>query len=128
MTVLGLFVFWPRPILELSQGTSSIGTSSNFAVKTAHNVLYIDGYREILGNFMMLIPVALLIIKVFPRMKVQSILLICLCVTISIEFIQIFIPGRVSDVSDIFANAVGAALVLVLRQLKTKILAKILIS
>ena len=118
VTVLGFFVFWPRPIMELSQGSPSTSNSSNFAAQAAHNVLYIEGYRELFGNFIMLIPVVFLIKKAFPRIKAQSILLICLFITISIEFLQIYIPGRVSDVRDIAVNTLGATIALGLLQLK----------
>ena len=107
-TVLALFVLWPRTIDELPAAAPASGTITNAAAKAAHDVLYINGYRELLGNFVMLIPIALLLRKIFPTIKAQSILLICLSTTISIEFLQIYIPGRFSDVRDIATNSLGA--------------------
>jgi glycopeptide antibiotics resistance protein len=105
---LALFVLWPRTIDELPAAAPASGTITNAAAKAAHDVLYINGYRELLGNFVMLIPIALLLRKIFPTIKAQSILLICLSTTISIEFLQIYIPGRFSDVRDIATNSLGA--------------------
>ena len=119
-TVLALFVLWPRTIDELSPVIPASGTITNAAAKAAHDVLDIDGYRELLGNCVMLIPIALLLWKIFPTIKAQSILLICLASTISIEFLQIYIPGRVSDVRDIAANSLGATTALGLLHLKTR--------
>ena len=107
-TVLALFVLWPRTIDELPAAAPASGTITNAAAKAARDILYTDGYHVLLGNFVMLIPIALLLWKIFPTINAQSILLICLSTTISIEFLQIYIPGRFSDVRDIATNSLGA--------------------
>lgn len=120
VTVLGLSVLWPRTISELSQGAPASSPTTNTAVQAANNVLYIDGFPELLGNFVMLIPIALLLSKIFPTLKALPILLVCLTITISIEFLQIYIPGRVSDVRDVVTNFLGAAIAVGLIHLKTR--------
>jgi hypothetical protein len=85
---LALFVLWPRTIDELPAAAPASGTITNAAAKAARDILYTDGYHVLLGNFVMLIPIALLLWKIFPTINAQSILLICLSTTISIEFLQ----------------------------------------
>jgi VanZ family protein len=119
-SILGLFLLWPRSIDEFTPTTATIEPTTSAASQAAHNLLYISGYQEILGNFAMLIPVVLLIRKISPAMKSQSTLLICLFATIFIELLQIYIPGRVSDVRDVVLNAGGASTAMVFLEIRTR--------
>ncbi len=98
---LGFGVFTPRPDLVGPNGTP-IG----------HQILYLGGFWAWVGNFLMLIPVAYIIHICWPKLFLQTIFITCLTTTISIEFMQLYIPGRVSDVRDIALNSTGAALTL----------------
>ena len=113
---LGFGVFTPRPDLVGTGGASvgaSVGTPSVGGFPSiGHQILYLGGFWAWVGNFLMLVPVAYLIHLCWPRLFLQTIFIICLTTTISIEFIQLYIPGRVSDVRDIALNATGAALIL----------------
>ena len=104
-----VFVLWCCTINEVSPAAPASGTITNATAKVAHDVLYMNGYRELLGNIMMLIPIALLLRKTLPTIRAQSIPLICLFTIISIEFVQIYIPGSASDVRDVATNSFGAA-------------------
>jgi glycopeptide antibiotics resistance protein len=77
--------------------------------------LYYSGSLQWIGNFIMLMPLAYLLGKSLPQIKTQTILILSLLTTIFIEYVQIFIPGRVSDVRDITANSTGVILFLAVK-------------
>ena len=115
---LGFGVFTPRPDLVGKGGASvgtPVGTPSVVGFPSiGHQILYLGGFWAWVGNFLMLIPVAYLIHICWPKLILQTIFIMCLTTTISIEFIQLYIPGRVSDVRDIVLNGTGAALTLLI--------------
>ncbi len=116
LIALGFGVFTPRPDLIGPNGTpigSPIGAPSVGGFPSiGHQILYLGGFWAWVGNFLMLVPFVYLIHLIWPKLGLQTIFIICLLTTISIEFIQIYIPGRVSDVRDIALNVTGAALTL----------------
>jgi glycopeptide antibiotics resistance protein len=58
----------------------------------------------------MLMPLAVLLRQNFPSLRMNSIFIICLLTTVFIELIQIFIPGRVSDIRDVVVNCLGVSI------------------
>lgn len=113
---LGFGVFTPQPDLVGPNGTpigTPIGAPSVGGFPSiGHQILYLGGFWAWVGNFLMLIPVAYIIHICWPKLFLQTIFITCLTTTISIEFMQLYIPGRVSDVRDIALNSTGAALTL----------------
>ena len=113
---LGFGVFTPRPDLVGPNGTpigTPIGAPSVGGFPSiGHQILYLGGFWAWVGNFLMLVPFAFLIHSIWPKLGLQTIFIICLLTTISIEFIQLYIPGRVSDLRDVVLNATGAGLIL----------------
>jgi hypothetical protein len=105
--VLFLGVFTPRPDLVNPTSHPVIAPGPGVTVKTLHGILYYGGSWQWCGNFIMLMPLVFLLGKIVPQIKAQTLLLLSLLTTIFIEYTQIFIPGRVSDVRDITANGAG---------------------
>ena len=110
LTVLGFAVFTPRRDLDMT-GVLPPPTYSGSAIPTAaHNILYLDGALAWIGNFFLLMPLPILIYKAFGRVAASRLFLICVGVSIAIECVQHFIPGRAADVRDALLNIVGAGI------------------
>ena len=45
----------------------------------------------------------------YNQFSLRIIVIICTCTSAGIEVIQLIIPGRVSDLVDVFANSLGVA-------------------
>ena len=118
LIALGFGVFTPRPDLVGTGGTpigTPIGTPSPGGFPSiGHQILYLGGCWAWVGNLLMLVPFVYLMHICWPKLILQTIFIMCLTTTISIEFIQLYIPGRVSDVRDIVLNGTGAALTLLI--------------
>ena len=103
------FTFFPRPILE-SGNPSAIAeylqTHANFFYK----ILYADTHLVALGNLFMLTPFVYLAKLVFPQVKLITLFLSGVFISLTIELSQIFIPGRVSDPVDFLANSASVLL------------------
>lgn len=63
---------------------------------------------EFLANVAMFIPVGMFFLLLLGRRLWFVSVLMGVALTALIEFVQLFIPGRVSDVSDIVANSLGS--------------------
>jgi glycopeptide antibiotics resistance protein len=103
------FTFFPRPILE-SGNPSAIAeylqTHANFFYK----ILYADTHLVAIANLFMLTPFVYLAKLVFPKVKLLNLFLYGVVLSLVIEFLQLFIPGRVSDPVDFLANSVSVLL------------------
>ena len=103
------FTFFPRPILE-SGNPSAIAeylqTHANFFYK----ILYADTHLVAIGNLFMLTPFVYLAKLVFPQVKLIKLFLLGVFLSLTIELSQLFIPGRVSDPVDFFANSASVLL------------------
>ena len=103
------FTFFPRPILE-SGDPSAIAeylqTHANFFYK----ILYADTQLVAIGNLFMLTPFVYLAKLVFPKVKLIKLFLLGVFLSLTIELSQLFIPGRVSDPVDFFANSASVLL------------------
>ena len=111
LTILGFAVFTPRPDQDMT-GVLPPPTYSGGAIPTAaHNILYLGGFVAWFGNLLLLMPLPILIYKAIPRLSLRRNFFTCLAVSITIECVQHFIPGRATDIRDFLLNALGVALV-----------------
>lgn len=67
----------------------------------------VSGILEKLLNLILFVPLPLLIREAFSRLSLVTLLYIGPVATVTIEIVQRFIPGRVSDLSDIVMNTLG---------------------
>lgn len=65
------------------------------------------------GNVLLLVPTALLVTRIAPRVRLRDIAIAMLLLACTIELVQHWIPGRNPDWRDVTANAAGAWLALV---------------
>ena len=116
---LSLFVLFPRPVLETgdpSQIAQYLQTHANFFYK----ILYADTHLIALGNFLMLLPLPIILNAINPRISLKKIFLLGASLSALFELTQMLIPGRVSDFVDFLSNCLsvllGIAIVRLLRR------------
>jgi glycopeptide antibiotics resistance protein len=116
---LSLFVLFPRPVLETgdpSQIAQYLQTHANFFYK----ILYADTRLIALGNFLMLLPLPIILNAINPSISLKKIFLFGASLSALFELTQLLIPGRVSDVMDFLSNCLsvllGIAIVRLLRR------------
>ena len=103
------FTFFPRPILETGNSSAIaeyLQSHSNFFYK----ILYADTHLVAIGNLFMLTPFVYLAKLIFPQAKLMKLFIGGVVLSLAIELSQMFIPGRVSDPNDFFANSAGILL------------------
>lgn len=105
--VLSTAVFVPRPDLVKLNSKPLIAKTGSAIPDLAHNILYYGGSWQWFGNFLMLTPLPFLLRLLWRNLKPEALFSIGLLATLTIETAQIWIPGRVSDVRDVIANAAG---------------------
>lgn len=79
-----------------------------------HKILYISGPIEKIGNVFLLIPVFLVLIYIFPQLRLRYVALICIAISACIEVSQLWIPGRVSSLLDFIGNVSGVLIAMLL--------------
>ena len=94
--------------------------SDNFLIRIYVDLLYVSGKLEILLNILLLVPVYIFLRSHFDKIRPLYLLYICLLLSISAEFLQSFIPGRVSSVQDVFLNSLGALFVYLFLKLRSR--------
>ena len=116
---LSLFVLFPRPVLETgdpSQIAQYLQTHANFFYK----ILYADTRLVALGNFLMLLPLPIILNAINSKISLMKIFLYGASLSALFELTQMLIPGRVSDVMDLLSNSLsvllGIAIVRLLRR------------
>ena len=105
---LAIGAFMPRPGLEVSQGAPLLADEPSPLLSLGQQILYLDVLLAWAGNFIMFIPLLVLLHQSFPQLQMRSLFIICFLATVFIELIQIFIVGRVSDIRDVIVNCLGA--------------------
>ena len=108
--------FFPRPILETGD-SSAIAEYLRSHANFFYKILYADTHLVAIGNLFMLTPFVYLAKLVFPQIKLTKLFLCGVVLSLTIELSQIFIPGRVSDPIDFFANSAGILLGIILVRL-----------
>ena len=94
--------------------------ADNFLKKLLQDLLYISGNIEIIGNIFLLIPIFVILVKLFARIHAAYALTICIFLSASAEFAQSFIPGRVSTIRDFLLNSFGVISAFIIYQLYLK--------
>ena len=103
--------------LPLNYGTT---TSPNFFKRIIREILYYNGALEPVVNFLFLIPIFAFLILFLGRPKAHLSLTICLALSVITEFLQRFIPGRVSSAQDLLLNCLGALFAFLLYKIALK--------
>ena len=103
--------------LPLNYGTT---TSPNFFKRIIREILYYNGALEPVVNFLFLIPIFAFLILFLGRSKAHLSLTICVVLSAIAEFLQRFIPGRVSSLQDLLLNCSGAVSAFLLYQISIK--------
>lgn len=111
--LLFLFVFFPRPILETGD-ESAIAEFLQSHANVFYKILYADTHLVAYANFFMLTPFILLAHALSPATKKRVLALLGTSVSLLIELVQRFIPGRVSDIRDLYSNVISVFLGLIL--------------
>jgi glycopeptide antibiotics resistance protein len=104
-----VFTLYPRPIL-LSTDPSEIELFLLTHTGLFYKVLYADATLVMIGNYLLLTLPALIVRIRFPQIKSKSIVIFFFALSLFIELLQRLIPGRVSDLVDLFSNTVSALL------------------
>ena len=74
-----------------------------------NQILYFDGnILEVVANFFFLIPIFVFFLLLIGRTLAPLALSICFALSAMVEFLQRFIPGRVSSLQDLMLNCLGA--------------------
>ena len=68
-------------------------------------------------NVVLYVPIGLLLTDVVPRLRPPGVWLLCVAASATVEFVQIFVPGRTASLLDVGANALGAAIGVLIAQL-----------
>lgn len=74
---------------------------------------------EFIGNLLMFIPVGLFFLLLLGRARWLQAGMLGVVLTLGIEFVQMFLPERVSDVRDLVANSAGALIGVIVALLVT---------
>jgi glycopeptide antibiotics resistance protein len=98
----------------------STSANSNFFKRIIREILYYDGALEPVVNFLLLIPIFAFLILLLGRSKADLSLTICLALSATAEFLQQFIPGRVSSLQDLLLNCLSAVSAFLLYQISIK--------
>lgn len=61
-------------------------------------------------NLFLLLPMAYFLQKLSQSISLSKIVILCVAMSLSIEIIQRYIPGRVSDLIDVVMNSAGVTL------------------
>ena len=90
--------------------------TDNFLKKLFQELLYMSGNLEFIGNIFLLIPIFVILVKMFAGVHAVFALTICILISASAEFAQSFIPGRVSSLRDFLLNCTGSLIVFLLSE------------
>lgn len=88
-------------------------TPTNPDTQEAFGFFHITGILERTLNLFLLVPLAILTRICYRQRSLRAIFIICISTSISIELVQVVIPGRVSDPIDVMINSAGALCTLI---------------
>ena len=104
----------PRRLLKEDLDTT------NFIMQIFHQILYYSGSLEPFANFIFLILVFASLMYLLGRSKALAVFAICMALSATVEFLQRFIPGRVSSLQDLILNCLGALFAFLLYKIVLK--------
>jgi len=91
-----------------SPADSNSLTHTSFLRRIFHEILYYGGALEPVANFLFLIPVFAFLVLYLGSSKAILAAIICVALSATAEFLQRFIPGRVTSLQDFLLNSLGA--------------------
>jgi glycopeptide antibiotics resistance protein len=94
--------------------------ATNFVRKFLQEILYLSGTIEVVGNFIILVPLFFIFIYLFGQRKSTVSVSLCILLSASAELIQRFIPGRVNSIRDFLLNSLGAIAAFIFYQIYLK--------
>ena len=106
LAVVAWVTLGPQPIALLRAG----GVWRLLAIFQRHNsTAWITYPRlEFTANVLMFVPIGLFLLLLFGRRLWWLAVIMGVLLSVVIEFTQLFLPGRVSDVRDLMSNSLGA--------------------
>jgi VanZ family protein len=104
MIVYVVAMFTPRS----SPADSNSLAHNSFRWRILHEILYYGGALEPVANFLFLIPVFVFLVLYLGSSKAILAAIICVALSATAEFLQRFIPGRVTSLQDFLLNSLGA--------------------
>lgn len=109
LAVLGWVVF--APASDATQVTGIVATLARL-VADGGVVTFSEAYTvlEFLANVALFVPFGVLWQFAAPRLRPMAVVALGLATSAGVELVQLLLPSRVSSVSDIVANTLGAAL------------------
>ncbi len=116
LALYSLAILTPRRI-SISNGTTS---HPHFFKRLLHGILYYGGPLEPVANFLLLVPIFLLLPFLSRKIKPWLSLAICSGLAATSEILQIFIPGRFSSIKDFALNSLGALFAYLLHIISTR--------
>jgi len=87
---------------------SNSQTHTSFLRRILHEILYYGGALEPVANFFFLIPAFALLVLYLGSSNAILAAIICVALSATAEFLQRFIPGRVTSLQDFVLNSLGA--------------------
>ena len=104
LSLTGAALLFPRPHI-------AVNPSGNIFLNLLYKILFLSGPLEIVGNFLLFIPILLVLSHLAPRIQVHYLAFFCILGSATVETMQIWIPGRVSSVRDFISNSIGVVTV-----------------
>jgi len=116
MAIYSLAMVTPR---RNSTG-NGVTNHPQFFKRLLHEILYYGGSFEPAANFLLLIPMFLLLPNLSQKINRVVSLAICVGLAATSEVLQIFIPGRYSSIKDFVFNSLGTLFAYLLLTISSK--------
>ncbi|CAN5320371.1 hypothetical protein BH09ACT6_BH09ACT6_03040 [soil metagenome] len=106
--LVGWITLGPQPLDDRAQGL--LAQLLRFFGRHASTEWIVYDRVEFAANIAMFFPIGLFLLLLLGRRQWWLAIVVGAALTLGIEFTQLFLPGRVSDVRDIVSNTIGASL------------------
>jgi len=98
--LLGVMLLMPKAGTE-------VYVPRNFIFGFLHDVLYLSGPLEEIGNVFLFIPLFLALLHLLQKSNAWYLAILCCGLSAAVEITQRQIPGRVSSLQDFISNSAG---------------------